>query len=115
MLWDNGDQNMYRYGADNSYDVILWVRVDVVSISANPMFRDDFVPQGGFEEWSESTSQWGVYHLVSWEKYVHHYAHNGVYKSRGFFGGHITCEELTHMLPTYDRAVLYDGGVRDGT
>ena len=72
------------------------------------MFRDDFVPQGGFEEWSESIWWRRALQLVSWEKYVRHYAHNGVYKSRGFFGGHITCEELTRMLPTYDRAVLYD-------
>lgn len=76
------------------------------------MFRDDFVPQGGFEEWSESIWWRRALQLVSWEKYVRHYAHNGVYKSRGFFGGHITCEELTRMLPTYDRAVLYDGGAR---
>ena len=112
MLWDNGDQNMYRYGADNSYDVVLGVKTIPMNISVNPMFRDDFVPQGGFEEWSESIWWWRASQLVSWEKYVRHYAHNGVYKSRGFFGGHITCEELTRMLPTYDRAVLYDGGAR---
>ena len=46
VLWDNGDENVYRYGADSSYDVVL----------VNPMMRDDYVPQGGYEEWSESRS-----------------------------------------------------------
>ena len=47
---------MYRYGADSSYDVVLYVCSSLLTHRVNPMMRDDYVPQGGYEEWSESHS-----------------------------------------------------------
>ena len=28
--WENGEENMYRYGADNCYDVVEWVQLRVL-------------------------------------------------------------------------------------
>ena len=28
--WENGEENMNRYGADNCYDVVEWVRLRVL-------------------------------------------------------------------------------------
>lgn len=44
VLWDNGDNNVYRYGADNSYDVVI----------SDPMMRDGFTLPEGLLEPSES-------------------------------------------------------------
>ena len=45
VMWDNGDRNVYRYGADNCYDVVL----------SDPMMRDGFVFPEGLSEPSESS------------------------------------------------------------
>ena len=44
VVWDNGEQNVYRYGADNCFDVVL----------SNPMMRNGFEAPEGLNEPSES-------------------------------------------------------------
>ena len=48
-------------------------------------------------------------YLVSWEDYVYHYISGGIYKSKGFFSGHISATRLSTLLPSYNRSVLYNG------
>lgn len=55
VIWDNGDHNVYRYGAEHCYDVILCVCGQRFMSRVNPMLHDDFVPDGGLDAWSEGS------------------------------------------------------------
>ena len=58
VQWDNGDKNVYRYGAENCYDVIVYSLSSIcVNHSVNPMLRDDFVYPEGLNNPSESISR----------------------------------------------------------
>ena len=57
VRWDNDDQNVYRYGAEHCYDVILCLFLSWCECRVNPMLRDDFVPDGGFDACSEGSGE----------------------------------------------------------
>ena len=52
--WDNGDENVYRYGAEYCYDVVECVLWHTVKGRVNPMEKESFVPLGGSESCAES-------------------------------------------------------------
>lgn len=54
VRWDNGESNMYRYGAENCYDVVEWARKERLTRSVYPMRREDYRPVYGVIEASES-------------------------------------------------------------
>lgn len=56
ILWDNGDRNVYRYGAENCYDVVMLDMMVCLMISVNPMMRDGFTFPEGLNEPSEGSS-----------------------------------------------------------
>ena len=92
VQWDNGDKNMYRYGADNCYDVM----------DAYPMRKADYQPIYGLNDSAESTEWIIELYLAYWSRYVNHYIRHGLYKSKGFFAPHLTSEDLIKMLPDYE-------------
>lgn len=51
ILWDNGEKNMYRYGADNCYDVM----------DAYPMRRQDYQPIYGLIDSAESIVDYVIF------------------------------------------------------
>ena len=74
VQWDNGDKNMYRYGADNCYDDVM---------DAYPMRKADYQPIYGLNDSAESI-KWIIELCIAyWSRYVNHYIRHGLYKSKG--------------------------------
>ncbi|KAK8807124.1 hypothetical protein WA158_003883 [Blastocystis sp. Blastoise] len=82
--WEMGDANVYRYGAENSYDVVT------VDVEAHADY-----PAAGVYSPSETY----------WSRYVENYIIGGLYKSGGLFASKIPKSRLIEALPDYHDAV----------
>ena len=98
VKWDMGDENVYRYGADDCYDVCEW---RLFHAARTRCVAKTIVPSTV----SRTRARVGVVAVCDvafWSRYVTHYLRGGLYKSKGLFAPHISRQELIKMLPDYE-------------